>query len=773
MEYSGMDVFANPNVLEKDWSQGWYIDIHYADLSNTYKRAWAFAMYSDLSGSTGIGGDWKENVASPLGTPYGGRKTNVWATTDPIKVLYDGPRRFVAQTRTTLYGASTHVIADGLVNVTLTFEYNKDKKEIIVFKDIKRLDQGKFGRNFQVEFSNRGEWDIGTTSAPPSYAYFYDNLPTMYDYEYHGYYSNVTSPYDYNLTGYDMCQIIDEDATYVGFVAYWPQLFGKMVKPTSAITRTEILSSLCTVEKNQTWAALGSPITRDIIFGQRGWLSADMYPRGGGVFDDEPLVFKNGILQFVPSDFTFDTDTDTITFVSEPADTDYIAIEYKHQQPEGAGAENMGFWATEPSTPYVIGEWCFELGVQPYAQQYRAVSVYGLTDRHDADDEDMGAENTNVIDCEVQYLLNEVFNPFDLYSAVHKKDYRWVDIRNLTAATSYITLNLAGKGTLVQGDWNSYNSFAERVLVNGVLIDRYDYHLLRNYVEGIHAPYYELDYRNGNITFYHYVDTAYVLWTLSVGTRVKVLYSTIMEGPGRYEWIVVGRNARTIDSAAAAYITEAFDSIKNISVAVTGMDIREVDYGPNSPWVMAGADTGVRNDYNDSLGRPHLKDDWCTTWPIASSNMIFMAGPRANLGTEYMNEFLNVFFARSEYVVTNVGQSNKIMGLSCWNFNNYASGYGVISVYEDLNGTIGLVFWGYTADDFYYTCKWFWSYPAGITCPDGAIVYSGIQYLQHENRGVTDIILKITYPTADPTHPTVAVSSERLGTISEKTQHDP
>jgi len=52
-------------------------------------------------------------------------------------------------------------------------------------------------------------------------------------------------------------------------------------------------------------------------------------------------------------------------------------------------------------------------------------------------------------------------------------------------------------------------------------------------------------------------------------------------------------------------------------------------------------------------------------------------------------------------------------------------------------------------------------------------VYSGIEYLQHENRGVTDIILKITYPTADPTHPTVSIArNERLGTISEKACHD-
>jgi hypothetical protein len=1019
LEYYGMDVFANPNVLEKDWSQGWLIDIHYADISNRYKRAWAFALYADQSGTGGIGGDWKENCTGNPDTSIeqGGRRTSVWATTDPIKVLYDGPRRFVALTKTTIYDGSTKTVDNALVSVTITLEFNKDKKEVILFKDVKRLDEGKFGRTFQVEFSNRGEWDIGDTSAPPSYAHFYHNLPTAYDYEYHAFYS-LAHP----ITGYDMCQMIDQAGTYAGFVAYWPQVFGKLVDGTTHVTREVILNSICTVTKNETWLTLGSPDDKEIDFADLGWLPSDPYPIGGGEFSDEPMVYKNNIL--LTEGVEYHWTAGHITFVSEPANTDVITVVYKHSV--NPGEDDMITHAgSEPDTPYVIGEWCFDLRNEPLKKQFRGVTVYGLTDRHDADDNDASDEDwssgANVIDSEVQYLLNETFNPFDLYSAVEKQEYRWVDIRDLVTATSYITLtnglndkiyqpngysetthlpitasqtwtgynyttlsgstfawlneyedgidahsknwvahlnstmsngdetmlkitptgfgvnvtgaltfgnitdfgfwyymgpnshygphiefelyNSTGRGYVVLGadrnapspslatgtwihytlndilsfvtpgpaaaetpffvrynpmaytkddlgalietyegasymhswewfqerfgsfyvgsvgisarhdydgvdcyvddlsvaylhgasgiryervynmeedklipsDWNAYCTFAERVLVDGVLIDRDDSYALRYYVEGVHVPYYTIDFVTGNITFSHYATgTGYHAWTLPIGTHIKVLYSTIeMNEKGRYEWMVLGKNARTIDSAAAAYVSEAFDSTKDIRVEMMGMDIREFDYGPNSPYVMAGATTGVRTDYNDSLGRPGLKDDWCTTWPVASSNMIFMAGPRANLGTEYMNEFLNVFFARSEYVVNNTGQSNTIMGLSCWNRNNYTSGYGVISVYKDLNGTIGLVFWGYTADDYYYTCKWFWSYPAGITCPDLAVVYSGIEYLQHQNRGVTDIILKITYPTADPTHPTVAVTTERLGTISEKTQHDP
>jgi hypothetical protein len=42
------------------------------------------------------------------------------------------------------------------------------------------------------------------------------------------------------------------------------------------------------------------------------------------------------------------------------------------------------------------------------------------------------------------------------------------------------------------------------------------------------------------------------------------------------------------------------------------------------------------------------------------------------------------------------------------------------------------------------------------------------EYLQTENRGVTGIILEITYLTRSPT---VSIE-ERLGTISEKVPHD-
>lgn len=1125
LDYRGMDVFANPNVLEKDWVQGWFIDIHWADSQNRYNHAWAFAMYSDLSpDGGGIGGIWKENCTQgPLGLPEGGRKTSIWASSDPIKVLYDGPRRFVGLTRTVLYATSNKTAANAMLSVSITFVFDKDKKCVVLFKDIKRLDEGKFGRTFEIEFSNRGEWDIGYTSAPPAYAHFYsgcgDGLHTAYNYDYHNFYSD-----SYDCKTYDMCQMISQDGKYVGFAAYWPPLFGKLVDGTTHIDISQIFKSLCTVVKNGTWSNFvdpNSPNSKILDFTRADlqWDSADYFPVGGGEWDDAPMVFKNGVrlTEGVGPNYDYEwSHSDVITFWSKPSTTDVITIVYKHKVHSGS-LDMLDISNLEPDTPFVIGEWVFDLKNVEGQKMFRAVTVYGLVDRHDADDDEainrgqvtpakpeLWSYGEDVIDHEVMYLLDQVFNPVDLVQAVEKQDSRWVDmysgdlvdfstttwnlhdpsngngglddmiyyvnatseltelgmaepdwtgyyfrarnytntdlvygtwvntyedgrryvydknwaanltvvIGSLTSHTQgypyvqlkvtpspsygnlagtdgsnlgfgplgdltfrdlvdfdfwyrmngtqgtpmptpnygpHIEIKLAYNGTgnsenwvnlcadanpiiptdwthydlndiahyvasgnasqafyvsgtgtdpllkdndgkailvgpsymncyenwtrilrdfkvlsvsvqldrggmssgsqraplagtsiayvdnlsvgyldrpsgiryervynmeedkLVPSDWAAYDSYtksmgdgvlessyAERVFLEGVLIPRlgfqnsttYAFYTPSTYPSWYlpnHPPYYTIDFAKGELSFYNWSPTTHKYVPLDIeGARIKVLYSTIEENDkGRYEWIVVGKPAATVDALSTAYVSQAFDSRKDIHVMEAGMDYCDTTWGPNMPYVMAGPGTGTRTDYVDAQGRPGLKDDWCTTWPVASSDMIFMAGPRANLGTEYMNEFTNVFYPRSEYATNNsLGQANNIFALPCWNKNVYypnaTDGYGVISVHKDLNGTIGLVFWGMSAQDFYYTCQWFWSYPAGIPCPDGStIVYSGIEYLQHENRGVTDIILHIDY--TDATHPTVTVGStagvkgdiERIGTISEKVNHDP
>jgi len=913
LSYSGDDAFApgSSKVTETQWVEGWILNITYVE-GGVYKNVWARATYSDYySGTSGIGGDWNEDATdgSTGTTVRGGRKTNGGAVTDPIKVLYNGPRRFVALLRTAIYATSAH--ATPLVNLTFTIVFDKVKKQVIVFKDIKRTDVGKNFWDMQIEFSNRGEWDLGDGSPPKSYAHFYENQSTLYNGHYQAWYNGTGVPSNYNGT-YDVCQIIDDDLQYAAWAAYWPKPIvswvgatqvdaGRHFILTSTSTKTEVHNL---TETTQSFTLAETPIA---------------YPQknSSGIFwIEDPMVFVNDNYKTINgTDLWYFRGNNTVKFKSGhiPGSGDIVKIVYKY-------CPKQLDMSAEPNSPFVVGEWAFTMSAS--GDMFRAVTVYGITDLNDGDDAGRGGSHTNVLDAEVQYYLNQTFNPYDLYSAVHKGTRRWVEFHTVTSSevtAERVTFNLTRKPVIKPSTWTDYCVFAEKVEWGGALrtpyrassvFGGYNYTFYRYSSDGTgnititgdnvpaagtvikvlystNATWQEektdigtfgntstslggtvtlipnniinsttwtdpfgttynitilydqmkTNYRDDNITAtddlhltldikirpesgyvkvynstYYGVNTTNVLYfygnmsvmfkvtppTTTQSNRFKypehlhitgdillrtnhtmyvpgegsslaianytVVYANLTTCiGGSYEWIVVGKDAATIDSLGAAYVSEAFDSIKEIKVRVAGMDVNDTTYGPHAPFVMGGAVSGSRSDYRDSLGRSFIRDDWCNTTPVSSSNMIFLGGPVAQLGTEYFNEFTDAFFATSTYVTNDTGQSGKILALSCWNRTTYGSGYAVIAVHKDLNGTIGLVIWGYDGQDTLYASKWFW---------DGMGGTPGIQYLQSENRGVTAIVLHITYPTTDPTHPTVSIV-ERLGTISEKDQHDP
>ncbi|NIM44340.1 MAG: hypothetical protein GTO54_01700, partial [Nitrososphaeria archaeon] len=65
------------------------------------------------------------------------------AVTEPIEVLYDGPRRFVAQVITHIHdwvqlGDELETVAEkALVDVIITIDFNKVKREVNLLKDVK------------------------------------------------------------------------------------------------------------------------------------------------------------------------------------------------------------------------------------------------------------------------------------------------------------------------------------------------------------------------------------------------------------------------------------------------------------------------------------------------------------------------------------------------------------------------------------------------------------------------------------------------------------
>jgi hypothetical protein len=930
LEYNGATDPWAPNtnyVSEYEWVEGWVINITYWHEDTLYNR-WAFALYSDYSGTSGVAGDWNEGVQGGAlnASVHGGRKTNGGAVTDPIKVLYNGPRRYVGLMKTTLYETTSHT--NPLVSITFTIVFNKVKKQAIWFKDIKRLESPKRWGNLQIEFAERGQWDLesdtGETSGnpPTSYAYIFENQSTVYDYHYQGWYNNSPSGFD---ATYDVAQIIDDQADYVAYAAYWPKPLRSWVNDIAELDDKDIYTTSSTIMQN--WTGDGS--TTDFVLSQ----TPMYYPRDEttGRWDETPMVFVGTNHQVNGSDFTYYRTTNSINFTSAPNSGSDVRAYYKI---DGCTCDIPGT-NVEPCSPFTNAEWCFEMDATN--DIFRACSVFGVTDRNNGTDADMSAYTYNTLDQEVQYLLNETFNPFDLYDAVHKDDRRYVEFTSVDSGYN-ITLS-THRPVQIPAEWDQYCQFSEKIIdlnksatnalhgqllipkraydkktqssyhytvttyangtayitfnhtllnhrlkilysTNGtitethstgwfgntskadvitreggysnatkllpvsttnsttwtdafgctqnitILYDRIqlwsnvtgggppttlsknatltlDFHvkfkpseIAETYIKVHNATYYaNLTNPHSNITYAFFTGNMSVMYTVTTphlehmqisGTITIVANHTWTNGDvvfanytiaslslekkihGRYEWIVVGTDAATIDSIGAAYITEAFDSIKEIHVHKTGMGINDTSFGPNAPFVMGGATSGTKSDYRDTLGRPGLRDDWCETTPISSSDMIFTGGPNANLGTEYFNEFTMAFFARSTYVTNNsVSQSNKIFAVSCWAKNTTGSGSAAISVYKDLNGTIGFLIWGYDGDDTYYASKWFWDY-SSITTPDSETVYAGIEYLQHENRGVTDIMLKISYTTCDPTISIV----ERLGTVSEKDQHD-
>ena len=958
LEYDDRDPFAPPanasipdQIPKHKWSTGWLINITYYHVPTGQNRCvWACALHADLTSSGndwirvdndwygGISGgpvyeqdedprDYGRLISDPNSDVHtGGRKTNGTVTTDLIRVLYNGPRMYVARTvnhlKDWIQTSNTTGTDEPLVDLVFTFIFDKVKKEVIVLKDVK-ITTTKFvvgptyvpGLRSQeqqvqesgliIQFSNRGEWDLGPsegTNAFQSFVHLYRGdyaLSTVYNNYYH-LNPTLNATYDsYSAYGgqpgasgtYDLAQIISADAAYAGWAAFWPAV--------------------------SDWSVDGG--RQD-----QWWKSLMAY------------------------------DTHSI---------------------DGVGGEPF-------RSPYVIGEWDFFLtetrssvGGRYFDKQFRGVTVYGVTDLWDGDDALLGGYN--LIDTEVQYQVDEFFNPWDLYSAVNKDTRRWVQYHNVTTAEkaaaeagTNLNITLVNRPVKYAAKYEQYCTFSERVLWGGQLkhparaawylgssLSSYEpYELYVNstghgtvtvlsscvpaagavieilystdctatYDQGSIAQYFggnltlgndvltvtndtkgvvvptlstnktswtdvfdivqnvsvlydEFKYslygtaptsatqlltgtddinmsidvkippEGGNITVYNstycannlnvagnnnasYIGNMTVAYNVNPPnslsayaheyTHVKgsillranhTLYyngsstylcianytiaaaSLTNEIMGRYEWTVVGNHSRTIDSIGAAMVSEALKE-EQVIADHGGLDMQD-SWGPNVPYLLSDLGNatwragGPRwTDIYDSNGRLAYTDNWCTRYPVSSSNILSVAGPSANLFSEYFNEFSQ---AIQIYGITSGSLIDVIFSPTCWNTTSGSSylgqyyysngqfsqgstnsGVGVITTYKDLNGTVGFMIYGWSGDDTYYTCKWFQEY--------------GAYYLQTENRGVTTLVVRLEYQnsgacatnprppyyTYDSHNPKITIL-ERLGTISERVQHDP
>jgi hypothetical protein len=294
----------------------------------------------------------------------------------------------------------------------------------------------------------------------------------------------------------------------------------------------------------------------------------------------------------------------------------------------------------------------------------------------------------------------------------------------------------------------------------------------------------------------------------------KVVYDTPR---GNYEWLVIGRDSATVDSAGSAYVSEAFDSLKNIDVQTVGFDMQSPTF-PTVPFVLEyfGSPGGsTRPNYTEckpstvpsctaspdgttgtlqngdtlfELPRAHLRDDWSSIIPVDSSDIILVGGPLANAATQMANDWTSTIYRG----LSKQNAVNDFWGPGLWDgiygHEHFpGSGYATISTYMDIDGTVYFIVYGNTGQDTYWAtwlllhdnggttynnlCNgpqtaagtatqnpWELGSPVGPGC--------GLIPMQHENPGVTSWIIHIDY-TGEPHIPTFQIE-KRLNTFSEK-----
>ena len=822
LRYDGVDVFANPNVPMEEWSSGWLLNIHYTDQS-ILKNVWTYALTTDWSNEDGIGGPWRQMQssvdASAPGDTNGGRRTSGWAESDDIRLIYDGPRKAIYLLRTTIYDKNPDNPEPNegtpLVELVIQLVFNKVKKYVLEIKDIKRIDNNKMTGPFQIEFSQRGEWDLGELTRSLSYAEFYDGLRTKY----------VKHPFYYpegthNVT-YDLVQVIDEEMEKVGFAAFWPQTISKWVTDVEHTTREEVLTSMETFRYSFTLPESEDDLPDWIEYPSPGtWkfrlpYDAIEYPRGCGVWDSRPWVFvtePEGPTKLSDTKWEWDDTPPQHVTVHWPDVEwgDTIDIVYKREMKGFAEHEEITPMACMPDdmfvpdawdgpsygmeceiynetgVPYVRAEWDFDLDYnnpECSTHQFRCVSLYGLTDYHNAVDPDMDDLGLYLIDEEVIYQLYEVFNPWDLSDAAHKTTFRWAQKGSLIS-TIVLDSHLHDKYSndrdcldcyhemIVPEKWGYYCEDSEKVILLDSSGTNEPLLLSRTEDYDVTSPFtITLDCSTEGYDYY------------------KVLYSTMKttEEPhwyhtGRWEWTVIGEESLASDSIGAGMIGSTFTDWKNKEMWLSGLDVQAEVYGPRIPYLMERFNDSLpgRQDFQFDYGagdyRTAFMDDWCTPedyagdstiypYAISSSNIIVVGGPIVNVAAEYFNDFTDAL------VFTEYGGGFYAPG--CWARTTQPSpdmseevdelwynsttvdddvGYALIATYKDLNETVGYVVYGYTAEDTYYAC---YALRGGL-----------LPWTQMIQNGTTAIILEIDYSDL---HPVQFHVKEALGPFTECT----
>ncbi len=519
MMYDGRDPFAPLDTVPMtSWINGWYVTVEYTDPAVAGlakdRHLFAFAMFAD--GYT-AGGDW-QIATEPSGAPHGGRKTNGLVTTENLKVLYDGPRKFVAQSVNHLFDKES-VTTWPVVDLTITMIFDKVMKQTILYKDVKiTIPKMHIWGKLNVELSNREEYDLGPSPGYASYAHFYEEQGiTSYTPDWH-LAQNLTRDHFEHQVGSgqqdfvlqvpnDLPLATDFIKVYVDGVFQDPSVspapytINYGTKTVHFVTPVGTQSSHSDVKFFYKYIFKGPEMD--------GFdLAAERVPTWAHVYDYAQVISSDGLYvawaaMWPPvSSYTVDGILRFLQPMYDIAEADM---------------------SSEPKqSPLIIGQWDFALD-HATMPMFRGVEVKGIANAHNADDEQLGGYN--VLDTEAYYQLDTVFYPFDLKSAVEKDTNRWVQFHTITE-DDYEKVSILEQPFTIALDhapvhwastWEEYNDYGERVFMNGSL----QYPTRQLYTIG-HYDDYELsiDQTDGDGTIVFFAED------LVVGEVIKIVYST-------------------------------------------------------------------------------------------------------------------------------------------------------------------------------------------------------------------------------------------------------